>query len=124
MWWVPGAAVALPMRLCALSVAELLTVLSSRKRAQLCLGVGRPGRVPDEMRRAMPEFGISIQYKVLLFEKKVAGRFSRPRIRAVRLATATTHDMPRGSYWRPATRASPPPCAVPSEQIEAIRARA
>jgi 4-alpha-glucanotransferase len=55
--------------------------------------------VPDEMRQAMPEFGL-YHYKVLLFEK-IAGRFRRPDefVRHA-LAAATTHDLPTlRSYW-------------------------
>jgi 4-alpha-glucanotransferase len=57
------------------------------------------GVVPDEMRRAMPEFGL-YHYKVLLFEKD-AGRFRRPDEFVARaLGTVTTHDMPTlRSYW-------------------------
>jgi 4-alpha-glucanotransferase len=57
------------------------------------------GVVPDEMRRAMPEFGL-YHYKVLLFEK-LDGRFRRPDEFVQRaLATATTHDLPTlRSYW-------------------------
>ena len=55
--------------------------------------------VPDEMRRAMPDFGL-YHYKVLLFER-LDGRFRRPDeyVRHA-LATVTTHDMPTlRSYW-------------------------
>jgi len=45
----------LPMALGALSVAELLTVLSARERAHSGLVVGEDGLLPDERRRAMPE---------------------------------------------------------------------
>jgi 4-alpha-glucanotransferase len=57
------------------------------------------GVVPDEMRRAMPDYGL-YHYKVLLFEK-FEGRFRRPDeyVRSA-LATVTTHDMPTlRSYW-------------------------
>jgi 4-alpha-glucanotransferase len=57
------------------------------------------GVVPDEMRRAMPEFGV-YHYKVLLFEKD-GQRFRRPDEYVRRaLGTVTTHDMPTlRSYW-------------------------
>jgi 4-alpha-glucanotransferase len=57
------------------------------------------GVVPDEMRHAMPEFGL-YHYKVLLFEKH-GGRFRRPDEFVRRaLGTVTTHDMPTlRSYW-------------------------
>jgi 4-alpha-glucanotransferase len=99
-WWVAhgfspteGAYVHYPLQL-------LLTVLSLESARSACLVVGEDlGVVPDEMRRAMPEYGI-YHYKVLLFEK-LDGRFRRPDeyVRHA-LATVTTHDMPTlRSYW-------------------------
>jgi 4-alpha-glucanotransferase len=100
LWWVPagfsptqGAYVQYPLQ-------QLLSVLSLESARNDCLVVGEDlGVVPDEMRQAMPEFGL-YHYKVLLFEK-TAGRFRRPDEYVVRaLATATTHDMPTlRSYW-------------------------
>jgi 4-alpha-glucanotransferase len=100
LWWVAagcspaeGAYVHYPLR-------QLLTVLSLESARNGCLIVGEDlGVVPDEMRQAMPEFGL-YHYKVLLFEK-LDGRFRRPGEYARRaLATATTHDMPTlRSYW-------------------------
>jgi len=99
-WWVPaefsstdGAYVHYPLE-------QLLTVLALESTRSACLVVGEDlGVVPDEMRRAMPEYGL-YHYKVLLFEK-LQDRFRRPGeyIRDA-LATATTHDMPTlRSYW-------------------------
>jgi 4-alpha-glucanotransferase len=100
LWWVAagrspaeGAYVHYPLQ-------HLLTVLSLESARSGCLVVGEDlGVVPDEMRQAMPEFGL-YHYKVLLFEK-LDGRFRRPGEYARRaLATATTHDMPTlRSYW-------------------------
>jgi 4-alpha-glucanotransferase len=100
LWWVAagflpcdGAYVHYPMQ-------QLLTVLSLESTRNACLVVGEDlGVVPDEMRRAMPEYGI-YHYKVLLFEK-LDGRFRRPDEYVRRaLATVTTHDMPTlRSYW-------------------------
>ncbi len=57
---------------------QLLTVLALESARAACLVVGEDlGVVPDEMRRAMPEFGL-YHYKVLLFEK-LDGRFRRAR---------------------------------------------
>jgi 4-alpha-glucanotransferase len=99
-WWVAagsspteGAYVHYPLQ-------QLLTVLALESARSSCLVVGEDlGVVPDEMRRAMPEFGL-YHYKVLLFEKR-DGRFRRPDEYVRRaLATATTHDMPTlRSYW-------------------------
>jgi 4-alpha-glucanotransferase len=100
LWWVPegrspteGAYVHYPLH-------ELLTVLTLESARSCCLVVGEDlGIVPDEMRRAMPEFGL-FHYKVLLFEK-IEGRFRRPdEYVKDALATPATHDMPTlRSYW-------------------------
>jgi len=100
LWWVAagdspteGAYVHYPLE-------QLLTVLALESARAACLVVGEDlGVVPDEMRRAMPEFGL-YHYKVLLFEKE-GGRFRRPDEFVRRaLGTVTTHDMPTlRSYW-------------------------
>jgi 4-alpha-glucanotransferase len=100
VWWVArgfspteGAYVHYPLQ-------QLLTVLALESARSACLVVGEDlGVVPDEMRRAMPEYGL-YHYKVLLFEK-LDGRFRRPDEYARRaLATVTTHDMPTlRSFW-------------------------
>jgi 4-alpha-glucanotransferase len=100
LWWVAagdspteGAYVHYPLQ-------QLLTVLALESARAGCLVVGEDlGVVPDEMRRAMPEFGL-YHYKVLLFEKD-GGRFRRPDEFVRRaLGTVTTHDMPTlRSYW-------------------------
>jgi len=100
LWWVPGGCAATDGAYVHYPLQELLTVLSLESERNSCLVVGEDlGVVPDEMRRAMPEFGL-YHYKVLLFEK-LAGRFRRPEEFVRRaLATATTHDMPTlRSYW-------------------------
>jgi 4-alpha-glucanotransferase len=100
LWWVPagfsptdGAYVHYPLE-------QLLTVLALESTRAACLVVGEDlGVVPDEMRRAMPEYGL-YHYKVMLFEK-LDGRFRHPgEYTRHALATATTHDMPTlRSYW-------------------------
>jgi 4-alpha-glucanotransferase len=100
LWWVPsgsspteGAYVHYPLQ-------QLLTVLSLESSRAACLVVGEDlGIVSDEMRQAMPEYGL-YHYKVLLFEK-MNGRFRRPdEFERRALATVTTHDMPTlRSYW-------------------------
>lgn len=100
LWWIPadcppsaGAYVHYPLQ-------QLLSVLSLESARSACLVVGEDlGVVPDEVRRAMTEFGL-YHYKVLLFEKS-DGRFRRPDEYVERaLATVTTHDMPTlRSFW-------------------------
>jgi 4-alpha-glucanotransferase len=100
LWWVPaglapteGAYVHYPLQ-------QLLTVLALESARAQCLVVGEDlGVVPEEMRQAMPQFGL-YHYKVLLFEKQ-GDRFRAPGeyVRSA-LATVTTHDMPTlRSYW-------------------------
>ncbi len=100
LWWVPAGRPATAGAYVHYPLQQLLTVLSLESARSCCLVVGEDlGVVPDEMRQAMPEFGL-YHYKVLLFEK-TAGRFRRPDefVRHA-LAAATTHDLPtlRG-YW-------------------------
>jgi 4-alpha-glucanotransferase len=100
LWWVPagcspaeGAYVHYPLQ-------QLLTAVALESVRNQCLVVGEDlGVVPDEMHRAMPEFGL-YHYKVLLFEK-IDGRFRRPDEYMRRaLATASTHDLPSlRSFW-------------------------
>ncbi len=100
LWWVAaghspsqGAYVHYPLN-------ELLTALALESVRAACVVVGEDlGTVPDEMRRAMPQFGL-YHYKVMLFEKQ-DGRFRRPDEFVRRaLATVTTHDLPTlRSFW-------------------------
>jgi 4-alpha-glucanotransferase len=100
LWWVAagrspvdGAYVHYPLH-------QMLTALTLASARNACVVVGEDlGVVPDEMRRAMPQFGL-YHYKVLLFEKE-QGRYRRPSeyLRDA-LATVTTHDMPTlRSFW-------------------------
>jgi 4-alpha-glucanotransferase len=100
LWWVAAGASPTEGAYVHYPLHPLLTVLALESARSACLVVGEDlGVVPDEMRQAMPEFGL-YHYKVLLFEK-LDGRFRRPDeyVRQA-LATATTHDMPTlRSYW-------------------------
>jgi 4-alpha-glucanotransferase len=100
LWWVAAGFSATEGAYVHYPLQQLLTVLSLESARSACLVVGEDlGVVPDEMRQAMPEYGL-YHYKVLLFEK-LDGRFRRPDEYARRaLATPTTHDMPTlRSYW-------------------------
>jgi 4-alpha-glucanotransferase len=100
LWWVAAGFPATEGAYVHYPLQQLLTVLSLESARSACLVVGEDlGVVPDEMRQAMPEYGL-YRYKVLLFEK-LDGRFRRPDEYAQRaLATPTTHDMPTlRSYW-------------------------
>jgi 4-alpha-glucanotransferase len=100
LWWVPGGCSPTEGAYVYYPLHQLLTVLSLESARNSCLVVGEDlGVVPDEMRQAMPEFGL-YHYKVLLFEK-IDGRFRQPAEFVKRaLAAVTTHDMPTlRSYW-------------------------
>ena len=100
LWWVAAGSSPSEGAYVHYPLAQLLTVLSLESSRSACLVVGEDlGVVPDEMRRAMPDYGL-YHYKVLLFER-VDGRFRHPDeyVRQA-LATVTTHDMPTlRSYW-------------------------
>jgi 4-alpha-glucanotransferase len=100
LWWVPGARSPVEGAYVHYPLHQLLTVLALESARNACLVVGEDlGVVPDEMRRAMPEFGL-YHYKVLLFESE-HGRFRRPNeYLRCSLATVTTHDLPTlRSFW-------------------------
>jgi 4-alpha-glucanotransferase len=100
-WWVPVGHVSADGGYVHYPLDDLMSVLALESMQHRCLVVGEDlGTVPDEMRRAMPEYGI-YHYKVLLFEKVEGGRFRRPgHFERRAIATVTTHDLPtlRG-YW-------------------------
>jgi 4-alpha-glucanotransferase len=100
LWWVAAGDSPMDGAYVHYPLDQLLTVLALESTRAACLVVGEDlGVVPEEMRRAMPEFGL-YHYKVLLFEK-VGERFRRPDEFVRRaLGTVTTHDMPTlCSYW-------------------------
>ncbi len=100
LWWVPAHSSPLDGAYVHYPLDQLLTVLTLESARARCLVVGEDlGVVPDEIRAAMPRFGL-YHYKVVLFEKQ-GGVFRRPEefVREA-LATITTHDMPTlRSYW-------------------------
>jgi 4-alpha-glucanotransferase len=100
LWWVAGGSMPSEGAYVHYPFHRLLAALTLESVRERCCVVGEDlGVVPDEMRRAMPEYGL-YHYKVLLFER-VAGRYRRPDEFARRaLATVTTHDMPPlRSFW-------------------------
>ncbi len=101
LWWVAAGDSPIDGAYVHYPLYQLMTVLALESVRSACLVVGEDlGVVPDEMRRAMPEFGL-YHYKVLLFEK-IGGRFRRPDEFVQRaLGTVTTHDMPTlHGYWQ------------------------
>ena len=98
-WWVArgfksvdGAYVHYPLE-------DLLGVVALESHRNQCLVVGEDlGVVPDEIRRALPQFGV-YHYKVVLFEQK-NGEFVAPAgYTRHALAAVTTHDLPTLRGW-------------------------
>jgi 4-alpha-glucanotransferase len=98
-WWVPRGFKSVDGGYVHYPLEELLGVVALESRRQECLVVGEDlGVVPDEIRRALPRFGV-YHYKVVLFEQK-AGEFVAPAdyVRPA-LAAVTTHDLPTLRGW-------------------------
>jgi 4-alpha-glucanotransferase len=99
-WWVPVGLGATEGGYVHYPVDDLMSVLALESRRHGCMVVGEDlGTVPDEMRRAMPQYAV-YSYKVLLFEKHGDGSFKRPDdyVRGA-IATVTTHDLPTLRGW-------------------------
>jgi 4-alpha-glucanotransferase len=98
-WWVPRGFKSADGGYVHYPLEELLGVVALESHRQQCLVVGEDlGVVPDEIRRALPQFGV-YHYKVVMFEQK-AGEFVAPAdyVRHA-LATVTTHDLPTLHGW-------------------------
>jgi 4-alpha-glucanotransferase len=98
-WWVPRGFKSAEGGYVHYPLEELLGVVALESQRQQCLVVGEDlGVVPDEIRRALPQFGV-YHYKVVMFEQK-NGEFVAPAdyVRHA-LATVTTHDLPTLHGW-------------------------
>ena len=98
-WWVPRKLKSVDGGYVHYPLEELLGVVALESQRQQCLVVGEDlGVVPDEIRRALPQFGV-YHYKVVMFEQK-ANEFVAPAdyVRHA-LATVTTHDLPTLHGW-------------------------
>ena len=98
-WWVPRGFKSADGGYVHYPLEELLGVVALESHRQQCLVVGEDlGVVPDEIRRALPQFGV-YHYKVVMFEQR-NGEFVAPAdyVRHA-LATVTTHDLPTLHGW-------------------------
>jgi 4-alpha-glucanotransferase len=98
-WWVPRGLKSIDGGYVHYPLADLLGVVALESHRNQCVIVGEDlGVVPDEIRRALPEYGV-YHYKVLLFEQR-NGEFRAPAeyIRPA-LAAVTTHDLPTLRGW-------------------------
>ena len=98
-WWVPRGFKSADGGYVHYPLDDLLAVVALESHRQQCLVVGEDlGVVPDEIRRALPQFGV-YHYKVVLFEQK-AGEFIAPAgYTRHALAAVTTHDLPTLHGW-------------------------
>ncbi len=98
-WWVPRGMKSVDGGYVHYPLEDLLGIVALESQRQQCLVVGEDlGVVPDEIRRALPQFGV-YHYKVVMFEQR-NGEFVAP-MSYVRhaLATVTTHDLPTLHGW-------------------------
>jgi 4-alpha-glucanotransferase len=98
-WWVPRGLKSADGGYVHYPLEELLGVVALESQREQCLVVGEDlGVVPDEIRRALPQFGV-YHYKVVMFEQR-NGKFVAPAdyVRHA-LATVTTHDLPTLHGW-------------------------
>jgi 4-alpha-glucanotransferase len=98
-WWVPRGYKSVDGGYVHYPLEDLLGVIALESQRNECLIVGEDlGVVPDEIRRALPEFGV-YHYKVVMFEQR-DGEFVAPKDYVRRaLATVTTHDLPTLRGW-------------------------
>ena len=98
-WWVPRGFKSADGGYVHYPLDDLLGIVALESHRQQCLVVGEDlGVVPDEIRRALPQFGV-YHYKVVLFEQK-NGEFVPPAdYTRPALAAVTTHDLPTLRGW-------------------------
>ncbi len=98
-WWVPRGFKSADGGYVHYPLDQLLGVVALESHRNECLVVGEDlGVVPDEIRHALPRFGV-YHYKVVMFEQK-DGEFVAPAGYARHsLATVTTHDLPTLHGW-------------------------
>jgi 4-alpha-glucanotransferase len=98
-WWVPRGYKSVDGGYVHYPLDDLLAVVAIESHRNECLVVGEDlGVVPDEIRRALPRFGV-YHYKVVMFEQR-GGEFVAPADYARHaLATVTTHDLPTLHGW-------------------------
>jgi 4-alpha-glucanotransferase len=98
-WWVPRGFKSADGGYVHYPLDDLLGVVALESHRQQCLVVGEDlGVVPDEIRRALPQYSV-YHYKVVLFEQK-NGEFVPPGdYTRQALAVATTHDLPTLNGW-------------------------
>ena len=98
-WWVPRSFKSAEGGYVHYPLEELLGVVALESHRQQCLVVGEDlGVVPDEIRRALPQFGV-YHYKVVMFEQRNDAFVMPADYVRHALATVTTHDLPTLHGW-------------------------
>ena len=98
-WWVPRGSKSAQGGYVHYPLEDLLGVVALESDRQQCLVVGEDlGVVPDEIRRALPQFGV-YHYKVVMFEQKNDAFVAPGDYVRHALATVTTHDLPTLHGW-------------------------
>jgi 4-alpha-glucanotransferase len=98
-WWVPRGFKSVDGGYVHYPLEDLLGVVALESLRNQCLVVGEDlGVVPDEIRQALPRFGV-YNYKVVMFEQR-DGEFVAPAdYTRTALAVVTTHDLPTLRGW-------------------------
>jgi 4-alpha-glucanotransferase len=98
-WWVPRGLKSVDGGYVHYPLEEMLAIVALESHRNQCLIVGEDlGVVPDEIRRALPQFGV-FHYKVVMFEQR-DGEFVAPAdYTRQALATMSTHDLPTLRGW-------------------------
>jgi 4-alpha-glucanotransferase len=98
-WWVARGFKSVDGAYVHYPLDDLLGVVALESHRNQCVVVGEDlGVVPDEIRRALPQFAV-YHYKVVLFEQK-NGEFVAPSgYTRHALAAVTTHDLPTLHGW-------------------------
>ena len=101
LWWVPQGSASAAGGYVHYPLDDLMGILALESQRRQCLVIGEDlGTVPDEVRRAMADYGV-YSYRVLFFERHSDGRYRRPgEYPREALVAPTTHDLPPlAAFW-------------------------
>ncbi len=101
LWWVPAGQPSSAGSYVYYRLDDLFAILALESHRRQCLVIGEDlGTVPEEIRKAMPDYGVW-SYRVFYFEHAPDGRCRAPEdYPPEALVTISTHDLPPlTSYW-------------------------
>ncbi len=102
LFWIPGRRGAGEGAYVRYPLEDLLAIIALESERHACMVIGEDlGTVPVQLRHALREWGV-LSYRLLMFERDAAGRFSsRPDFPALSMVAFSTHDLPTfAGYWR------------------------